>query len=59
MVKKIKTKKAVTLVELIMTMLVIAIIGATIAGVIVFFVQLFVYSPNQLDVQKIGQSLPL
>ena len=57
MVKNIRNKKAATLVEMVMVISVIAIIGATIAGTIVFFVQLFIYSPRQLDVQKIGERL--
>jgi len=57
MVKKIKNKKAATLVELMIITLVIAVMGATMAGAVVFFVQLFVYSPRQLDVQKVGERL--
>ncbi len=57
MVKCCKARKAVTLVELIILTLLVAIIGATLAGGVIFFVQLFVYSPHQLDVQKISQGL--
>lgn len=57
MVKNIRNKKAATLVETIMIILVIAIVGATVAGGVVFFVQLFIYSPRQLDVQKVGERL--
>lgn len=57
MIKIIKNNKSATLVELMVIMLIVAIIGATIAGTVIFFVQMFVYSPRQLDVQKIGQEL--
>ena len=57
MVKNIRNKKAATLVEMIMITSVIAIVGATIAGAVVFFIQLFTYSPRQLDVQKVGERL--
>ncbi|MBM3251821.1 MAG: hypothetical protein FJZ11_03470 [Candidatus Omnitrophica bacterium] len=57
MLVQIKNKKSATLIELIIMILVVAIIGATIAGAVIFFVQLFLYSPRQLDVQKIAQEL--
>jgi len=50
-------KKGATFIELIMGILIIAIIATTVAGVIIFFVQLFMYSPRQLDAQKIAQEL--
>ena len=55
--KSRKDKKGATLIELVITMVLLAIIGATLFGVIIFFVQLFMYSPRQLDTQKIGQEL--
>jgi len=57
MVNSIKNKKGATLVELIMVLLIIAIIGATIAGAVIFFVELFMYSPRQMNTQKIAQEL--
>jgi len=57
MLECIKNKKSVTLIELVILIVLVAIIGATIAGTIIFFVQLFLYSPRQLDTQKIGQEL--
>ena len=53
----IGNKKAATLIELVMMVVVLAIIGVTVSGVIIFFAQLFMYSPRQLDAQKIGQEL--
>jgi len=49
--------KGATLIELIIVILLVAIIGATITGAIIFFVQMFVFSPRQLDVQKIAGEL--
>ncbi len=46
-----------TIVELAVTTLIVAIIGLTMAGSIIFFVQLFMYSYRQLDTQKIAQEL--
>jgi hypothetical protein len=40
-----------------MVILVLGIISATVSGVIMFFTQLFLYSPRQLDTQKIAQEL--
>lgn len=40
-----------------MVSIVIAVIGVTLVGVIIFFVQLFIFSPRQLDTQKIGLEL--
>jgi type II secretory pathway pseudopilin PulG len=57
MVGLMKDKNGATFIELMMTILVLAIIGATVIGVIVFFVQLFMYSPQQLDTQKLGVEL--
>jgi len=57
MVSPFKNRKGATLVELIMVMVVVAIVGAAIAGAVVFLVQLFMYSPRQLDTQKIGGEL--
>lgn len=37
--------------------IVIAIISVCIIGAVIFLVQLFMYSPRQLDTQKIGQEL--
>lgn len=56
-INRIKNKKSATLIELIILILVVAIIGATISGVVIFFVQLFMHSPRQLDVQKIAQEI--
>jgi len=50
-------RKGATFIELIMTLLILAIIGATVVGVIVFFVQLFVYSPPQSDTVKIAREI--
>ncbi|HOX55155.1 MAG TPA: hypothetical protein PLC32_06895 [Candidatus Omnitrophota bacterium] len=49
--------KGFTLIELIILVLVVAILGATIVGSIIFFVQMFVYSPRQLDTQKIANEM--
>jgi len=57
MVNCLKNRKGTTLIELIVLILIVAIIGATIGGVAIFFVQLFMYSPRQLDTQKIAQEL--
>ena len=57
MVKRCKNRKAVTLVELVILTLLVGVVGATFAGGVIFFVQLFVYSPHQLDVQKISQGI--
>jgi len=57
MVNCLKNKKGATLIELIVLILIVAIIGATIGGIAIFFVQLFMYSPRQLDTQKIAQEL--
>ena len=51
------TDVGATLIELIMVILIVVVIGATVAGVVLHFVQLFMYSPRQLDTQKIGQEL--
>lgn len=50
-------KKGATLIELVMLIIILAIIGVTVSGVVIFFAQLFMYSPRQLDTQKIGQEL--
>lgn len=52
-----KDKRGTTLVELIVVISVIAIIASIAAGSIIFFAQLFMYSPRQLDTQKIAQEL--
>lgn len=52
-----RNKSAVTLIELVITLVVLAVIGATIVGVVIFAAQLFIYSPRQLDTQKIAQEL--
>jgi hypothetical protein len=54
---KFNNKKGTTLIELVMIIVILAIIAVTVTGVIIFFVQLFVYSPRQLDSQKIGGEL--
>lgn len=54
---RFKNKKGTTLIEAIMLIVTLGIIGVTVVGVIIFFVQLFLYSPRQLDTQKIGQEL--
>lgn len=54
---QLRIKKSATIVELVIIIVVVAIIGATIAGVILHFIQLFIYSPRQLDTQKIAQEL--
>lgn len=50
-------KRGATLIESVMLIVILAIIGVTVAGVVIFFTQLFMYSPRQLDTQKIGQEL--
>jgi len=57
MVMQIENKNGVTLVELVILILVVTIIGATMAGVVLHFVQLFIYSPRQLDTQKLAQEI--
>lgn len=57
MVVMVKIRKAVTLIELIITMLIVSIISAAVAGAVIFLVQLFIYTPRQLDTQKIAQEL--
>lgn len=57
MVNCIKDKKSASLIELIITILLVTIIGATIVGPVIFLVELFMYSPRQLDTQKIAQEL--
>jgi len=57
MVGFIGRKKGTTLIELIMTFLIVIIIAATTSGIVIFFSQLFMYSPRQLDTQKIAQEL--
>lgn len=57
MVKLKKSLKGVTLVELIMLIAIVAIIGAISAGAIIPFVQIFLYSPRQLDTQNIAGEL--
>lgn len=57
MPNSVRDKKAVTLIEVVILLLVTAIMGATIVGAVVYFVQLFIYSPRQLDTQKICQEL--
>lgn len=49
--------KGATLIELIILISVLAIIGSVVAGLIIFFAQLFIYSPRQLTAQKIAQEL--
>jgi len=57
MVKFVKNKIGATIIELVMMVLVLTTITATGVGVIIFFMQLFVYTPRELSVQKIGQEL--
>ena len=54
MVKQIKSRKAASLIELIMVILVIGIISAIACGIVIYFVQMFIYTPRQLDVEKIA-----
>jgi len=51
----VKTKRAATLVEMVIITLIVAIMAAIASGAIIFFVQLFMYSPRQLNTQKIAQ----
>lgn len=46
-----------TLIELVVSMLVVAIMGAVFSGAIIFFVQMFLYGPRQLNTQQIAQEL--
>ncbi|MBU0710206.1 MAG: LppP/LprE family lipoprotein [Candidatus Omnitrophica bacterium] len=57
MVNLLKNKKSATVIELIIIISLIAIISATVIGVVIYFVQLFIYSPRQLDTQKMAQEL--
>ena len=57
MLKYINNTKSATLIELIVLILLIAIIASLVAGSVLFFVQMFVYSPRQMDAQKISQEL--
>ncbi|MFC1674544.1 hypothetical protein ACFL1K_01425 [Candidatus Omnitrophota bacterium] len=57
MVNPADHKKGATLIELIIMILVLAIIGATISGTVLYFAQLFMYGPRKLDTQKIAQEL--
>ena len=57
MVTFAKSKKGATLIELITILLVLTIIGATTGGLVLFFVRLFYYNPDQLQTQKIAQVL--
>jgi len=54
---KYKNKKGATLVELTIIILIIAIIGVTIGSTVISFVQLFMYSPRQLNTQQIATEL--
>lgn len=53
----IRDKKGATLVELMIVILLVAIIGATIGGTVIFFVQMFMFSPRQLNTQNIAREL--
>ncbi len=53
----VKKNNSATLIELIIVMLLVAIIGATIAGTVIFFIQMFMFSPRQLNVQKVANEL--
>lgn len=57
MVTFAKSKKGATLIELVTVLLVLTIIGATTSGLVLFFVRLFYYNPDQLQTQKISQVL--
>ena len=50
----VRNKKGATLVELMIIVVVVAIIGATIGGTVIFFVQMFMFSPRQLNTQNIA-----
>jgi len=54
MLNLLKNKRSASLIELIMVILVIGIISAIVCGVVIYFVQLFIYSPRQLDVEKVA-----
>jgi uncharacterized protein (UPF0333 family) len=53
MVRLFRNKKGATLIELAIVIVVVAIIG----GTIIFFVQMFMFSPRQLDTQNIAREL--
>lgn len=57
MVRHGRRKKGATLVELTMIILVVAIIGVTIGGTVIFFVQMFMFTPRQLNTQNIAREL--
>lgn len=50
-------RKAATLIEMIITVLIIGVLAAVGSSSIVFLVQLFIYSPRQLDVQKVAETI--
>jgi len=52
-----RLKNGATLIELIMVIAVVSILAATTSGILLFFIRLFVYSPAQLETQKIAQVL--
>jgi len=53
----LKEKKGSSIIEVTMLVIVLGIVGSVVVGVILFFMQLFVYTPRALNVQKIGQEL--
>ena len=57
MAHSMRKKEGATVIELTVMIMVVAIIGLAMSSAIVFFSQLFVYTPRQLDAQKIAQDL--
>jgi len=50
-------KKGATLIEVVITILMIGVLAAIGSSSIVFLVQLFIYCPRQLDVQKTAETI--
>ena len=52
-----KKRKSFTVIELVIVIAIVAITAASVGGIVIYFVQLFMYSPRQLNTQKIAQEL--
>jgi prepilin-type N-terminal cleavage/methylation domain-containing protein len=57
MVNLRKKRKSFTLIELVMVIAIVAVVGASVGGIVIYFVQLFTYSPRQLNTQKVAQEV--